>query len=246
MSATTELRPVNWLGHHHPAREGVPSKALRGTKWKPGWLMVGHNDRLMPYPELGFDNTNSINNGGPLSIAGADANGGIRVLGREGNLRFAIVTGGTVPVVTIAEGSGGFTDVIVTQANTTIAKDTYLALQAHARSRELVQAWYTGTGAGVAGTQALTPPPWVRVVGVSRGEVDASDSPSADVTLDPNQVGSLIEKGLFGMYWQGTLSAPGQVLVCDNQTVQQAPFYGFGCLSIPCEASRGGLAFCRV
>ena len=79
MTATATQRRALWLGHTHAPREGV-TKALRGTLWRPGWLLVAHNDRLMPNPTGGFNNANAVNDGGPLSVAGADADGGLRII----------------------------------------------------------------------------------------------------------------------------------------------------------------------
>ena len=91
MAATTVQRRPKWLGEHC-TRHGV-NNILRGTKWEAGWLIASHDDRLMAYPDGGFDNATTAINGGPLQVPGADANGGLRLIAKRRSITFALVNG---------------------------------------------------------------------------------------------------------------------------------------------------------
>ena len=56
MAAATEQVRIIIQRNRAARADANVTKALRGTKWKRGWFLVAHDDRLMPYPASGFNN----------------------------------------------------------------------------------------------------------------------------------------------------------------------------------------------
>lgn len=242
MTATATQRRALWLGHTHAPREGV-TKALRGTLWRPGWLLVAHNDRLMPNPTGGFNNANAVNDGGPLSVAGADADGGLRFIAREPNVMLTIIaTGG--PSITVAPSASKIAIGISGTVSTT-AINIYHLVKQHGLASKLLGVAYTGAGTSLHGTLSSTAVPFVRPYGIARGEVDCRDTTGADVDLDPNLTGSTAESGIAGLLIAGSVVAnPQTMYAVDNQTV--SPFPLDLQLELPCRQIINGIAYCDL
>jgi len=247
MSAVTLQRRIEWNG----AYEGVPgiAKIVRGTKYKRGWVMVGHftdsTDRMMRYPTSGFDSTASLADGGPLAVAGADANGGFRVIAREPNVHLQIVNGATTSVV-VNQNTTVKVILLTADVATVTAAVALQALLGNEQAGELIDAHYTGTGAGLIAALTSTQVPWVRLLGVASGEFDASDVTGADTALDKFAHYAQIMSGSVGLLPDAT-SPPtaGQMgWITDNATVTAdwAPLL----LPVYVDKVSGGLAFCRL
>jgi hypothetical protein len=241
MTAATSLRRPEWLGHSHPARMGV-SKALRGSHWYPGWVMVAHNDRLMPYPDGGFDNAITVANGGPLPVAGADANGGLRVIAHQPNVQFAITADTDLSVETVVSG-GKWAVIVRADVTAHSANDVERAVRGHAHARELIDIAHTGTGAGLVALFVAADAPHVRIAGVARAEVDAS-SEVADVELGAASIGAMVEAGEYGLFIDGDDRPTAIMGIKDNQTATYLPLPLM--LPVRCVEQRDDLAFCRV
>lgn len=249
MAAVTLQRRVEFNG----AYEGVPglAKIVQGTKYMRGWVMVGHYDpanladRMMRYPTGGFDSASSLAAGGPLAVAGADADGGFRVIAKEPNVKLQIANGATTSV-TVTQSTTFKVILLTADVATVTAAVALQALLANAQVRELIDAHYTGTGAGLIAVFAATQAPFVRLLGVAAGEFDASDVPAADTTLDKFAHYAQIMSGSVGLLPDST-SPPtaGQVAwISDNATVTAdwAPLL----LPVYVDKVSGGLAFCRL
>jgi len=118
------------------------------------------------------------NAGDPTSlltaIAGADANGGLKVWARQSNVRLQIAGGTSKALgVTVTFANAGYIDVVLQQATdgggltTSTAAAAAEALRAHGLARRLIRVAYTGTGAGLTATTAATAVPVLRLLGWS-------------------------------------------------------------------------------
>lgn len=118
------------------------------------------------------------NAGDPTSlltaIAGADANGGLKVWARQSNVRLQIVGGTSKALgVTVSYANAGYIDVVLQQATdgggltTSTAAAAAEALRAHGLARRLIRVAYTGTGAGLTATTTATTVPVLRLLGWS-------------------------------------------------------------------------------
>lgn len=248
MAVTTQRR-ITFNG----AYEGVPgiSKIVRGTKYMRGWIMVGHSnaaggsERMMRYPTSGFDSATAMNDGGPLAIAGADANGGLRVIALEPNVNFA-VTAGASTSVTVTNSATSKLVTLTADVATMTAANAVQAVQANAEANKLVMLTYTGTGAGLIAAAVAAYAPYVRLLGVAAGEFDATDVTGSDTTLDPYEHYAQIMQGSIGLVPDSTTPPiAGQMAwVTDNAivTADWAPLL----LPVYCDKVSGGLAFCRL
>lgn len=248
MAAVTLQRRIEFNG----AYEGVPgiAKIVQGTKYMRGWVMVGHydpanlSDRMMRYPTSGFDSASSLAAGGPMAVAGADANGGFRVIAKEPNVKLQIANGATTSV-TVTQSTTFKVILLTADVATVTAAVALQALLGNAQARELIDAHYTGTGAGLIAVFDATQAPFVRMLGVAAGEFDASDA-VADTALDKFAHYAQIMSGSVGLLPDAT-SPPtaGQVAwISDNATVTAdwAPLL----LPVYVDKVSGGLAFCRL
>jgi len=249
MAAVTLQRRVEFNG----AYEGVPgmAKIVQGTKYKRGWVMVGHydpanlTDRMMRYPTGGFDSALSIAAGGPLAVAGADANGGFRVIAKEPNVKLQIANGATTSV-TVTQSTIFKVILLTADVATVTAAVALQALLGNDQAGELIDAHYTGTGAGLIAVFAASQAPFIRLLGVAAGEFDASDVTGADTALDKFAHYAQIMSGSVGLLPDAT-SPPtaGQMgWITDNATVTAdwAPLL----LPVYVDKVSGGLAFCRL
>lgn len=241
MAAAEKLRRPAWRGHSHPARMGV-SKALHGAHWYPGWVMVAHGDRLMPYPDGGFDNAVTAANGGPLQFAGADANGGLRVIAHRPNVQFQIAPAADLSVLTTLSG-GKWIVIVSDDAMANSANDVESLVRGHAHARELIDIAHTGTGAGLVAAGGPTDVPHVRLYGISRAEVDVS-AEVADVELGEASIAAMCEVGEYGLFIDGDDGPPTGMGVMDNQTATYTPEPLM--LPVHCVEERDDLAFCQV
>lgn len=254
MTPTTTIRRLDSVGGNRTPRH-VAFKVLRGASWKMGWLLVSHGlvgtgDRLMPYPTGGFNNTLTPANGGPLQIAGADANGGIRAIAKVPNLGYAqTVSGAGALTVSILYSATGFAIAVLVQAPAaTTASAICVAIQS-SEARDLIETTFTGGGAGVAVTSSTSPyatVPYVRIAGIAGGEADNT----ADVVNDnPLVLGCNPEQvymGRLGLLWDGVIAiqAPQKVWAIDNQTV--AATYTPMCLPIWCSSFDDDRCVCEI
>lgn len=216
-AATLQLR---WTKHGggQRVRNGV-TKVLRGASWKSGWVIVAHNDRLMPYPTGGFDSAVTIANGGPLNIAGADANGGLRVIAKLPKVRLTVTRGGGSNSLTILYSSGTNVDVLIVLTNTATAQDAHILIRSNADAMRYLDCNYTGNGGGVAGAQSVVDVPHVRLYGISQSEVQNSDA-SNDLDFVEGDQAEVCEYGMFKISSTAVLSVPAKGFLSDNQTVQ--------------------------
>lgn len=236
--------------------EGVPGIPLivRGTKFMRGWVMVGHSepaggaDRMMSYPTSGFDSAVTLVNGGPLAVAGADANGGFRVIAKEPNVKFQIVdaTAGKPTIVTVTQSTIYKIVVLTADVAAVTAVVGMNAVLASSEANRLVDLTFSGTGAGLVAVAAAALAPYVRLLGLSLGEYDASDTTGADVVVDKFAHEAQIMQGCVGLLPDSTTPpVSGQwAWVKDNATVTAdwAPLL----LPVFVEKVSGGLAYCRL
>lgn len=244
MSAATKIRKIVQRGSAAADIPGL-AKILAGTKWFRGSILVGHGDRMMVYPTGGFNNTNTATAGGPLQVAGADANGGLRFIARQPGVTVLITLSGVgvavTSIVVLDAGSGMRIEItanLSTQA-ITIAR----AVLAHAQAAAMVDVGTSGSGLGIAGSIVETAVPFVRLLGLANGDVDAS-ADVADVTVaDPLDYPYTIRRGVLGLVPDAAFSLSGRKYVTDNQTVSE----NFAALLLPifCDEVDDGLAFCR-
>lgn len=244
MAATTEKRKIIESGTSGADRRG-PGYVLRGARWKRGWVMVGHDDRLMPYPDGGFNNATAAASGGPLQVAGADANGGLRLIAKEAKVKFAsIVSGaGTTRSVRVF-ASGGFKVVELTAQLSVTANDARSTILAHAEAAALVDVAVTGTGAGaVADFSTPTAVPFVRLLGLAISEADYSET-LTDTEIEIREDAPFCQRfGVLGLKMAAAFAVPGRKYVLDNQTATETntPLL----LPIHCVEVDADLAFCR-
>lgn len=241
MTATAVIRRPDAWGSNHHARHGV-LKILRGAAWKAGWVIVKHEDRLMPYPTSGYNSVTTSANGGPLQVAGADADGGLRLIAKRPNVTYAQVDGGAAISIAV---SLTLPEIVVTApAATTSAAAVRTALLADARTAALVDVAYTGTGAGDIAAFAAAAVPHVAVYGISKTERSNADDATNDNALILGDPEEMFEFGYFAMVMAATPAVPSNVFLIDNQTVQQnhAPLL----LPLECVSHESGRAICRI
>ena len=245
MAAATEQVRIIIQRNRAARADANVTKALRGTKWKRGWFLVAHDDRLMPYPASGFNNANTAAAGGPLQVAGADANGGLRLIAKQPSVAVVLSQSGAGTAVTsvgvVDTGTG--LRVEVTSNLSATAATVRSAMLGNAQVAGLVDVGFTGTGLGVSGALVETAVPFVRAYGWAAAEVDVSDQ-VADVTLDPLSLLGAAEYGIGRMLTDGTVMTPGTVFVSDNQTVTT----NFAALLLPlrCDHLFDGDAYVEV
>lgn len=247
--ATAELRRIQSSDGYD--LEGVPgtTKVLRGNKYKRGWVAVGHHDgtddRMMAYPTGGFNSAVTLANGGPLAVAGADANGGFRVIAKQPNVKFQVANG-AAPLVTVTESTIYKIVLLTAPVASATAAECVQYVTANAEANKLIDLTYTGTGAGLIAVAAATLAPWVRVLGLFAGEYDASDTTGSDVAVDQYDYAAQIMIGSLGLVNDTTTPAiAGQdAWISDNVTAtgNWAPLL----LPVLCEKVRGELAYCRL
>lgn len=243
-AATDQVRIIIQRNRASRADANV-TKALRGTKWKRGWFLVAHDDRLMPYPTGGFNSAVTAANGGPLQVAGSDANGGLRVIAKQPNVRFSNTVSGAGTAITVTvEDAGSTLDVLVTCNTGVVARDAQRAILAHAQAASLVDVAFTGTGgSAVSNFGTATAVPFVRPYGWATSEVDVTGE-AGDVVLDPLAQLGAVEYGIGRLLTDGTVMTPGQVFVSDNQTVTTN--YAALLLPLHCDHLFDGDAYCEV
>lgn len=246
-AATEQVRIIIQRNRASRADEGV-TKALRASKWKRGWFLVAHDDRLMPYPTGGFNNANTAAAGGPLQVPGADGNGGLRLIAKEPGVIYAQQGSGAGSAVTsITVTDAGAQRLIYVSMNLSATAATVArALLAHAEASKLVDVGFTGTGGGIVadiGTGTPESVPFVRPYGWADSEVNVEDQAS-DVTLDPLSVLGSVQYGIGRLLTDDTVKTPGTVYLTDNQTVTT----NYAALKLPlrCDHLFDGDAYCEV
>lgn len=228
MAAATRMRHVSERGGSACDRAGL-GYILDGTKWYRGTILVGHGDRMMAYPDGGFNNANTPAQGGPLQVAGSDADGGLRLIAKQARVKyFQIRVGAGTAVTGLAVVDGGTTRNIVVTANLSTTADTvYQALKANAAVMELLgDVFYTGNGTGIIADSAggvLADVPFVRLLGLANGDVDAT---AADIVADveienPNDYPYTVRVGELGLEIDAAMSLPGVKYITDNQTLTE-------------------------
>ena len=245
MSAATQQRRITAMGDTLREMPGL-SKVLRGLVYHRGCVLVGHGDRQMPYPTRGFNSAALLADGGPLQIAGADINGGLRAIAKQPNVRVSIVDGASLAIVVGYPGPNILIAVTCPVASTTAAA-LASALNGSAEVAALASFAFTGTGAGFVLAFSWSEIPWVRVLGLASGPFDSSAwPPGTDEPCDPNAVGVTVYVGELGLEMdESSPPAAGQVCYLnDNQTVSA----NFSALALPlcCVEVREGQAMCRL
>lgn len=245
MAAATEQVRIIIQRNRAARADANVTKALRGTKWKRGWFLVAHDDRLMPYPTGGYNSAVTAANGGPLQVPGSDADGGLRLIAKQPNVRFVMnVSGAGTAVSAVVVDAGTTQDVTVTANTGVTAREAQRSILANAHAAMLVDVGTTGTGASaVANFATETAVPFVRPYGWAAAEVDVSDQ-VADVTLDPLSLLGAAEYGVGRMLTDGTVMTPGMVFVLDNQTVTTN--YAALLLPLHCDHLFDGDAYVEV
>lgn len=247
MAAATSQVEMKEFGASCADRQG-PSKVLAGAAWKRGWIMCGHGDRLMPYPTNGFNNANTAAAGGPLQIAGASADGGLRIIAKEAGVQyFQATVGAGTAVTSITVSDGGTTRNIAVTTNVSATAATVVAaLRARADVMELIDVTYRGTGgAAIADSAGGVPAdvPFVRLLGKAVAEADFSDK-VADVDIEVLADAPYTQRfGVLGLQMAAAFSVPGRKYVLDNQTATEN--YAALLLPIHCVEVDDDLAFCR-
>mgnify|MGYP003557419867 FL=1 len=236
MAATTVQRRPKWLGEHC-TRHGV-NNILRGTKFEAGWLIASHDDRLMAYPDGGFNNATTAINGGPLQVPGADANGGLRLIAKRRSVTFTLVNGTLGVSVT-------YNSIVLTcpvASTTALAAKQYL-LERHSVA-ELVDVGFSGTGGGLVAAIASTAVPCVRLFGVSKVPVDASTMATDTAIVVGSALEAQGDTGVFGLIYSGAPFPGCKVAVINNNeiSVTRTPL----CLEVECVSVLDDLAFCEV
>lgn len=241
--ALTEQRRISFSGSYN----GLPGLAsvVRATKYKRGWVMVGHGTRMMGYPTGGFDNATASTGGGPLAVAGADADGGLRVIAKEPNVKLQVANGASA-IVTVTNSTTFKLIFLTAPVATATAADAVQYLLGNADAAKLIAVTYTGTGAGLIAAAAATEVPFVRLLGVAAGEYDASDTTGSDPTVDIYEHLAQIYAGTIGLLPDSTTPpVAGQVAwIKDNATVTAdwAPLL----LPVYVDSISGGLAYCSL
>lgn len=246
MSAATQQRRITAMGDTLREMPGL-AKVLRGVVYHRGFLIVGHNDRQMPYPTGGFNSATALVDGGPLQVVGADPNGGLRLIGKQPSVQFQIVFGASLAIEVTDPGPIRLVSVVCPVSLTT-ANAIAAALRANADTAQLLDVAPTGTGAGfVANTFDAATIPWVRILGLASNAFDSSAWPAGtDELADPNATGVSVFVGELGLEIDDTAPpvAGQQCWAIDNQTVTAN--YAALTLPMPCVDLRGGQAMCRL
>lgn len=224
------------------------AKVLRGVVYHRGCLIVGHNDRQMPYPTGGFNSPTALADGGPLQVAGADANGGLRIIAKQPSVQFQIINGAALTIEVSDPGPLRLVSVVCPVVSTT-ANAVAAALRANTDVALLLDVAPTGTGAGFVAAFAAATIPWVRILGLASNAFDSSAWPSGtDEPVDPNATGVSVYVGELGLEIDDTAQeepvAGQQCWAIDNQTVTA----NFSALALPlcCVEVRDGQAMCRL
>lgn len=147
-----------------------------------------------------------LNPSTPLTILGGDANGGVTYSARTTGVRIAQVNnGGTLPLaVSVAPGTSDVSVQLRTEAGVlkSTAADVAGAIAAHAPAAALLVAAATGTGAGLAAAQALSPLTVGQLVvdiqalepgvtsNVANGSISEMKTPLAGVTVSNPAIGT--------------------------------------------------------
>jgi hypothetical protein len=227
----------NTARYWHPAfakgTRRTPGIILRGARLYQGSLAFLHDDgtngaRLMPAQFL--NNANLPAAGGPLQVAGADGNGGLRFIARRPNVKIGIATSGTgtdiVAPVTVSYGAS--VSIAFTVGSNTTALIFREEAMANAEVRSLLDIGFTGTGASVMGTVASsTKVPFVRIAGVMKEGFDNSGNASADLVVTDRIVD--VNTGCVSMVNDTTDPASaadvgGLVTVLDDLTIARTAF----------------------
>jgi hypothetical protein len=242
MSAATKFRHITDRGGESFDRPALAS-ILAGTKWYRGTVVVGHGSRMMAYPTNGFNNANTPTAGGPLQVAGADGNGGLRLIAKRPNVRFELATGAAASVIVTDTGATQTVSVVVVTADDSdLANSVVAAVRAHAAASQLLDIVATGNGSSVVGTQVPIDVPFVRLLGLANGDVDNSAS-VADVDVDNvNDYPYTVRRGVLGLEIAAAMSLPGPKFVTDNQTITEN--YAALLLPIHCDEIDDGLGYC--
>lgn len=240
MAAATEQ--VRIIMQSFNARANL-TKALRGTAWKRGWMLAAHNDRLMAYPDGGFNTDKTAAAGGPLQVPGADANGGLRFIAKRDKVELLVNAASGSGSVSVSQ-TGSIWKVTVTPAAAVSADSVVAAIRNAPAAMALIDVAYTGSGGSAPGTLAQTAVPYVRLYGWAQNAVDVTDSPSTDVTLNDPSVLGAVEYGVGRMRTADTILSPGPLAVLDNQTVTNLPTPL--ALPINCTHLFDGDAYCEV
>lgn len=219
MAADRESTTYWHLSQALVTRRG-PQYVLRGKKLYKGALCFYHNGRAMPAASL--DNSDTIAAGGPLNVAGADANGGLRFIARQPNVQIQIGAG-TLRVQTTYSAGIWLVSVIMTAMSDT-AVGVQQAILAHAKATSLIDVNYTGNGTTAPGTTSAVDVPFVCIAGICKRTIDNS-SASTDLDITTTNFGPL-EFDLGSPYMVGTSgSAPvaatvgGPVSITDDWSV---------------------------
>ncbi len=244
MAAATSQVEMKESGASCADRQG-PNKVLAGAAWKRGWIMCGHDDRLMPYPTNGFNNADTPAAGGPLQVAGADGNGGLRLIAKQPSVSAVLSQSGAGTAVTsvavVDTGTGLRVEVTSNLSATAAAVQS--AMLGNARVAGLVDVAFTGTGLGVSGTIVETAVPFVRLLGKAVAEADFSDE-VADVDIEVLADAPYTQRfGVLGLMMAAAFAVPGRKYVLDNQTATEN--YAALLLPIHCVEVDEDLAFCR-
>jgi hypothetical protein len=242
VSAATKFRHITDRGGESFDRPALAS-ILAGTKWYRGTVVVGHGSRMMAYPTNGFNNANTPTAGGPLQVAGADGNGGLRLIAKRPNVRFELATGAAASVIVTDTGATQTVSVVVVTADDSdLANSVVAAVRAHAAASQLLDIVATGNGSSVVGTQVPIDVPFVRLLGLANGDVDNSAS-VADVDVDNvNDYPYTVRRGVLGLEIAAAMSLPGPKFVTDNQTITEN--YAALLLPIHCDEIDDGLGYC--
>lgn len=244
MAAATKARSVTQRGTSGADRPGLAS-ILAGTKWYRGTIIVGHASRMMAYPTGGFNNANTAAAGGPLQVAGSDADGGLRLIAKQPNVRFVNTVSGAGTAITVTVVDGGTTlDVTVTCNTSVIARDAARAILGHAHAASLVDVGFTGTGgSAVSDFSTPTAVPFVRLLGLANGDIDASADVTDQTIENPHDYPYTVRRGVLGVVPDASMSVPATKYIVDNQTITEN--YAALLLPIFCDEIDDGLGFCR-
>lgn len=118
-----------------------------------------------------------------LTIAGADANGGLVVYSKQTNVRVQLLAGNSKTLgVTVSLANAGIVDVIIQQgtdnagATTSTASQTVDLIRASALVSKLISVAATGTGAGLTATAGPATAPFITLMGMAMETVDNAAS----------------------------------------------------------------------
>lgn len=134
------------------------------------------------------------------------------------------VSGAGTAVSTVVVDAGTTQDVTVTANTGVTAREAQRSILANAHAAMLVDVGTTGTGAGaVADFATETAVPFVRLLGLANGDVDAT---AADIVADveienPNDYPYTVRVGELGLEIDAAMSLPGVKFITDNQTLTE-------------------------